>query len=117
MKSVWFRNLILAATAFCLTCALASCGSSANGTNSNPSSSSVIGTYSDPSGNYVLDVRSGGTAAYTSVGANFPCTYTTAGDKLTLSCQGQTAKTVFTIHDDGSLTAQDSVAGTLRRTK
>jgi hypothetical protein len=112
MKSVSFRNLILGATAFCLTCALASCGSGANSTGS-----SVIGTYSDPSGSFVLDVRSGGAATYTSVGATFSCTYTTAGDKLTLSCQGQTAKTVFTIHDDGSLTAQDSVARTLRRSK
>ena len=110
MKSVSFRNLILGATTFCLTCALASCGSGGNST-------SVIGAYSDPSGGFVLDVRSGGAATYTSVGATFSCTYTTAGDKLTLSCQGQTAKTVFTIHDDGSLTAQDSVAGTLRRSK
>jgi hypothetical protein len=117
MKSVSFRNLILGATAFCLTCALASCGSSANSTNSNPSGGGVIGAYSDSSGNFALDVRSGGAATYTSVGATFSCTYTTAGDKLTLSCQGQTAKTVFTIHDDGSLTAQNSVAGTLRRTK
>jgi hypothetical protein len=110
MKSVSFRNLILGTTAFCLTCALASCGSGANST-------SVIGTYSDPSGSFVLDVRSGGAATYTSVGATFSCTYTSAGGKLTLSCQGQTAKTVFTIHDDGSLTAQNSVAGTLRRSK
>jgi hypothetical protein len=116
MKSVPFRKLILGATAFCLTCALASCGSSSNSANSNPSGSSVIGSYSDSSGSFALDVRSGGVATYTSVGATFPCTYTTAGDKLTLSCQGQTAKTVFTIHDD-SLTAQDSVAGTLRKTK
>jgi hypothetical protein len=117
MKSVSFRNSILAATAFCLTCALTSCGSSATGTNSNPSSSSVIGTYSNPSGSFMLDVRASGAATYTSVGASFPCMYTIAGDKLTLSCQGQSATTVFTIHDDGSLTAQDSVAGTLRKTK
>src|SRR5580704_16250295 len=117
MKSFWLRNLILGATFISLTCALTSCGSSGNGTNSNPSGSVVAGTYSNPSGSFVLDIRSGGAATYTSVGATFSCTYTTAGDKLTLSCQGQTAKTVFTIHDDGSLTAQDSVAGTLRRTK
>jgi hypothetical protein len=115
MKSVSFGNLIRGATFAYLTCALASCGSTGSGTGSNSSGSVVNGTYSDPSGSYVLDVRSGGVATFTSVGAAFSCTYTTAGDKLTLSCQGRSADTVFTIHDDGSLTGNG--APTLRKTK
>ena len=113
MKSVWFRDFILGAVALCLACAIVCCGPGG----SVGAGDSVIGTYSDSSGSFVLDVRAGGVATYTSAGARFPCTYTIAGDKLTLTCQGQSAKTVFTIHGNSSLTAENSVAGTLKKTK
>ena len=103
-----FRSVILCATA-CLGGALVSCGSTG---------SNVVGTYSNSSGSFSLDIRAGGAATYNSVGATFPCTYTVAGDKLTLSCQGQTAHTVFTVQKDGSLAGpSDSFVPTLRKTK
>ncbi len=91
MNNVHFRDAVLTATLVCLICALASC------------SAGVKGTYSDPSGSFVLEVRSGGEATITFGGDTGKCTYTVDGDKLSLDCPGQ-AKVVFTIHDDGSLT-------------
>ena len=116
MIGALFRSVVLCATV-CLSGALVSCGSAGNGTKSNPPGGNVIGTYSNSSGSFALDLRSGGAATYTSVGATFPCTYTVAGDKLTLSCQGQTAHTVFTVQKDGSLAGpSDSTIPTLRKT-
>lgn len=66
--------------------------------------SGVKGTYSDPSGGFVLDLKSGGSASFTFAGDTAPCTYKVDGNNLTLNCQGQAGTAVFTIHDDGSLT-------------
>ena len=60
----------------------------------------VQGTYSDMSGAFILEVRPGGEATFTFQGE--PCTYTVDKNQLMLDCKGD--KTVFTIHDDGSLT-------------
>jgi len=61
----------------------------------------VTGTYSDPTGGVSIELKSGGAAMFTFAGQSSPCTYTTSGKQVSLTCQGQT--TVFTIQDDGSL--------------
>jgi hypothetical protein len=61
----------------------------------------VTGTYSDPTGGVSVELKSGGAATFTFAGQSSPCTYTTSGKQVSLTCQGQT--TVFTIQDDGSL--------------
>ena len=66
--------------------------------------SGVKGTYSDPGGSMVLEVRSGGQATFTFMGSPAACTYAAEGDKLNLDCKGDAGKIVMTIHDDGSLT-------------
>ena len=83
--------------------------------------SKAEGTYSD-GGVMMLDLRSGGKAAFTFMGDTYPCLYTSKGDKVMLDCTPD--KTVphsgkdwprnvvggekidFTIHDDGSLTSK-----------
>ena len=70
------------------------------------SSHGVQGTYSDASGAWVLDVKSGGKATLTFYGDSRPCDYTATEDQLTLGCQGEKNKINFTIHQDGSLNAQ-----------
>jgi hypothetical protein len=65
--------------------------------------SSVEGTYSDPGGAITLDLKSGGNATISFMGETAPCTYTVDGKKLALSCKGQAGKMNFTIQDDGSL--------------
>lgn len=92
MKPNHFRRLIFIAVIACLSLVLASCGSS------------VSGTYSDASGAFVLELRSGGHAQFTFMGQAAACTYTVDGTKLNLNCEGDAGKTVFTIHDDGTLT-------------
>jgi hypothetical protein len=66
--------------------------------------SSMKGTYSDPGGGVVLDLKSGGDANITFMGETAACTYTTSGSQLTLDCKPPAGKIVFSIHDDGSLT-------------
>ena len=81
-------------------------------------SSGVKGTYSDPGGGVVLDLKSGGKATLTFAGDAADCTYETSGNKLTLECKGAAGKTVFTIHDDGSLTGPPgSFIPALRKSK
>ena len=78
----------------------------------------VKGTYSDASGTYVLDVKSGSDATLSFLGESTPCTYAVSGDQLNLDCHGQSGKVGFTIHDDGSLTGPPGTAiPALRKTK
>ena len=80
--------------------------------------SGVKGTYSDPQGAFVLDLKSGGSASFTFAGDTAPCTYKVDGNNLTLNCQGQAGTVVLTIHDDGSLTGPPgSFMPALRKTK
>jgi len=65
---------------------------------------SLKGTYSDFGDSTLLDLRSGGEAAFTFMGETAACTYTSSGSQLTLDCKPPLGKIVFTIHDDGSLT-------------
>ena len=85
------RSLLLIAAA-CATLILAACGSR------------VEGTYSDPSGSFVLELRSGGKASFTFAGQTAACTYAVNGNQLSLTCGGDAGTEVLTIHDDGSLT-------------
>jgi hypothetical protein len=74
----------------------------------------LSGTYSNPTGLVTLDLRSGGKASLTMMGENEQCTYDADGKNLTLTCAGN--KTVWGIHDDGSLTGPGFV-GTLAKRK
>jgi len=66
--------------------------------------SSPKGTYTDANGAVILELRSGGSANFTFMGDVQDCTYESSGKQLTLNCKGEAGKTVFNIHDDGSLT-------------
>ena len=72
----------------------------------------LSGTYTNPTGLVTLDLRSGGAASLTMMGQNEQCTYDVSGRNLTLTCGGD--KTVWGIHDDGSLTGPGFV-GTLAK--
>lgn len=67
-------------------------------------SSGMRGTYTDANGAVILELRSGGNARFTFTGDVEECTYTNNKATLTLTCKGDASPTVFTIHDDGSLT-------------
>ena len=62
-------------------------------------SSSIKGTYSDPSGAWVLDLKGGGQATLTFYGDSRSCTYT-------VTCKGERDKLNFAVHQDGSLSGQ-----------
>ena len=70
-----------------------------SGCNSGPK-----GTYTDANGAVILELRSGGSANFTFMGDVQDCTYESSGKQLTLTCKGEAGRTVFNIHDDGSLT-------------
>lgn len=76
----------------------------------------VQGTYSDPSGAWMLDLKSGGQATLTFYGDSRPCTYTVSGDQVAVTCKGEHAKLNFTVHQDGSLTGQGFMPA-LRKSK
>lgn len=65
--------------------------------------SSLNGTYADPTGAIVLDLRSGDKASLTFMGETASCGWTSSGKQITLNCPGQAGKTIFTVGDDGSL--------------
>lgn len=67
-------------------------------------SSGPRGTYTDAMGAVILELRSGGNARITFSGTVDECTYTTDKGTLTLNCKGDATPTLFTVHDDGSLT-------------
>jgi len=62
------------------------------------------GTYTDANGAVILELRSGGKANFTFMGDVQDCTYESSAKQLTLTCKGEAGRTVFNIHDDGSLT-------------
>jgi hypothetical protein len=62
------------------------------------------GVYSDAMASVILELKSGGKANFTFMGDVQDCSYKSGGKQLTLSCKGETTSTVFSIHDDGSLT-------------
>lgn len=66
-------------------------------------SSRVQGTYTDPTGAFVLQLKSGNNASFAFSGQVAPCTYQPAGSKITLQCEGQAGGLVLTVQNDGSL--------------
>ena len=67
--------------------------------------SGPTGTYTDTSGSVIMELKGGGSANFTFMGQVQDCSYTTSSQQLTLTCKGDsTGPTVFTIHDDGTLT-------------
>ena len=102
MATTLFRNVILSTALTCLTGVISACGSS------------VQGTYANDTVGIALELKSGGQARFTSsLGDADVCAYTVEGRKITLDCKHD--KVIFTIGDDGSLTAP--FLGTLRKTK
>ena len=76
------------------------------------------GTYSDAQGAVILELRSGGSARFTFTGVVADCTYTSNKETLSLTCKGDDTPTVFTIHDDGSLSGPpESFMPPLRKQK
>ena len=97
------RRLTLAVLALALG-GLAACGSG------------VRGTYSDQSGAFVLDLKSGGKASFAIPGDAISCNYHVQGQNITLMCPGDGGKLDLTLHDDGSITgARDSFMPALRK--
>lgn len=104
MKGAFLRVLALAAMLACASQMITACGSS------------VEGTYSGAGGGMVLELRSSGKARLTMLGEAQDCTYTVSGDKVAITCQGQTL--TFLKHDDGSLTPPaGSLVGTMTKSK
>lgn len=66
-------------------------------------SSGPNGTYTDTLGSVILELKPGSKANFTFGGDVEECVFGTSGNKLSLSCKGDSTPTVFTIHDDGSL--------------
>jgi hypothetical protein len=62
---------------------------------------SLEGTYSDVSGAFKLELKSGGKATLTTLNSPTACTYKKDGKQLTVVCETQTL--AFTVQDDGSL--------------
>jgi hypothetical protein len=77
-------------------------------------SSGVQGTYTNPTGLAMLEVRSGGKATLTMFGQTRDCTSAVDGKKLNLECGGD--RTSFRINDDGSLTGPGFM-GVLKKSK
>ncbi len=74
------------------------------------------GTYSNANGSIVLEVKGGGKASLTFLGETKSCNYTTSSEQLRLECAGD--ETVFTRHDDESLTGPSgSLIGALKKSK
>jgi len=85
------RYAALTAVLVSLCFVLAACGKS------------VTGTYTDAASGFTLELKSGGEATITFMGSSGPCTYTTASNQVTVTCQGSAGGGVFTIQNDGSL--------------
>jgi hypothetical protein len=104
MKSITSLVLVTAAIAATIAC-----------------SSGPSGTYSDALGACVLELKSGHKANFTFGGDVEECTYSTSGKHVSLTCKdvpGGAGPTVFTIHDDGSLTGPPGAfMPTLRKQK
>lgn len=103
MKSAFLRVAVLTSALTCVSVAFTGC-------------TSVEGTYGGSNGGVVLELRSSGKARMTMLGEAQDCTYKVDGDKVALTCQGQTVD--FTRHDDGSLSPPaGAMLGTLTKSK
>lgn len=77
--------------------------------------SRLEGTYINVNGVATLELRSGGKASITVLADTEACTYNVDGKKLHLACNE--GKVDFTIHDDGSLTPDGALIGTMRKSQ
>jgi hypothetical protein len=75
----------------------------------NGCSSRVQGTYTDSTGAFVLELKSGHSASFVFSGQPAPCTYQSSGGKISLQCEGQAANLVLTVQNDGSLTGPPGI--------
>ena len=102
MKATVHRRRFVA-IACAASLVLAGCGKSVSGS-----------TYEGTGGAFTVQFQSSGKAVTTIAGQNADCTYTEDSKTVTLTCAGQPL--VFTINDDGSLSApQDSNLGKLTK--
>ena len=76
--------------------------------------SKLNGTYTNPSGIAMLELKSGGKATMGLGGETRDCSYTEDGKQVRLSCAGD--KISLRINDDGSLFAP-GFAGVMRKTR
>ena len=91
MKSALVRNVFLTAVLGYMCIGMIACGSK------------LTGTYSAAGGAIMLELQSGGKASLSFAGQTAPCTYTTSGSTVTLTCQGQAGALALTVQSDGSL--------------
>jgi hypothetical protein len=87
MKSSNLRTVLFASAVTFAGLALTACG--------------VQGTYTDPTGGVVIELKSDDKASFAMMGQTAACTYKVDGDKIPITCEGQTL--VFTKQGDGSL--------------
>lgn len=66
------------------------------------SSSKVEGSYTNPEGNALVEFMAAGKAYFSLHGVGGPCKFKQAGNKLTLTVEGE--DTLFTVDDNQSLT-------------
>ena len=64
---------------------------------------SVEGTYADANGAMMVELRSGGKAAFTMMNQVADCTYTSTDKEIMLNCPTGAGEITLTRHDDGSL--------------
>jgi hypothetical protein len=76
--------------------------------------SKLNGTYTNPSGIAMLELKSGGKATMGLGGETRDCSYTEDGKQVRLTCAGD--RISLRINDDGSLFAP-GFAGVMRKTK
>ena len=53
---------------------------------------------------FILELKPGSKTNFIFGGDVEDCTFSTSGNKLSLACKGDSTPTIFTIHEDGSLT-------------
>ena len=77
---------------------------------------SLQGTYTDSTGGFKLELKSGGQASLTTLNNTTACTYKVDGKQLTVQCENQTLP--FTVQDEGSLMPPaEAQLGPLKKTK
>src|SRR6186713_3262678 len=64
---------------------------------------SVEGTYADPNGGMMVELKSDGKAAFTFMNEVNQCTYKSTDKEVTLDCPSGGGPMTLTRHDDGSL--------------
>jgi hypothetical protein len=102
MNDLFFKRVALASLIASSTFLLCACGAG------------VTGTYTNANGMVTLDLKSGGKASIAMMGENESCTYEVDGKNLNLTCSG--GKTIWGIHDDGSISGPGFI-GTLKKSK